>query len=238
MGVAKQPFQRRGGTHQVSHQSIVGKVGKFNVCFRDVTLSSHSGLALIHEFTERLGVAQVLDEELQVKHRERGYTESAAVLSLVHNLIVGGSCLLDLNVLRGDAGTQQLVNQVSILAPTTAGEFLRKFDIGDLHDLYRVQRRLQTRVRAQQSATCCTLDVDSSVYEQVSTRKQGSVKAYNGEVGYHPFFVFWAEERELVFSHLRRGSAYTSSKFEWCLKAALKSLPTAVPKKLRADSGL
>ena len=80
--------------------------------------------------------------------------------------------------------------------------------------------------------------MDSSVYEQVSTRKQGSVKAYNGEVGYHPFFVFWAEARELVFSHLRRGSAYTSSKFELCLKAALKSLPVDVPKKLRADSGL
>ncbi len=238
MGVAGQPFQRQGGTHQVSTQSIVGKVGKFNVCFRDVSLSSHAGLALVHEFTEHLGIAEVLDAELQVKHRERGYAESAAVLSLAHNLILGGSCLLDLNVLRGDAGTRQLVDQVSILAPTTAGEFLRKFDIGDIHDLYRVHRCVQQRVRPQQPATCCTLDVDSSVYEQVSTRKQGSVKAYNGEVGYHPFFVFWAEERELVFSHLRRGNAYTSSKFEWCLKAALKSLPAELPKKLRADSGL
>jgi hypothetical protein len=238
MGVARQPFQRQGGTHQVSEQSIVGKVGKFNVCFRDITLSSHAGLALLADFAQQLGVAQVLDDELHVKQRERGYRESEAVLSLSHNLISGGSCLLDLEVLRGDVGTRQLLGQARLMAPTTAGEFLRKFDIGDIHDLYRVHQRLQARVRSHQTATCCTLDVDSSVYEQVSTRKQGSVKAYNGEIGYHPFFVFWAEERELVLSHLRRGSAYTSSKFAWCLKAALKSLPVDLPKKLRADSGL
>lgn len=238
MGVARQPFQRQGGTHQVSEQSIVGKVGKFNVCFRDVTLSNHAGLALLDDFAQQLGVAHILDEELHVKQRERGYRESEAVLSLSHNLISGGGCLLDLDVLRGDVGTQQLLGQARLMAPTTAGEFLRKFDIGDIHDLSRAQQRLQARVRPHQAATCCTLDVDSSVYAQASAHKQGSVKAYNGDIGYHPFFVFWAEESELVFSHLRRGSAYTSRKFEWCLKAALKCLPAELPKKLRADSGL
>jgi hypothetical protein len=109
MGVAKQPFQRRGGTHLVSDQSIVEKVGKFNVCFRDITLSSQAGLALLDDFAKQLGVAQVVDEELQVKQRERGYRESEAVLSLSHNLIIGGSCLLDLDVLLGDVGTRQLV---------------------------------------------------------------------------------------------------------------------------------
>lgn len=222
----------------MSDQSIVGKVGKFNVCFREVTLSSHAGLALLNDFADHLGVTHVLDTEMHVKRRERGYRESETVMSLSHTLIIGGSCLLDLNVLRGDIGTQHLLDQERMVAPTTAGEFLRRFNIGDIHDLYRVHRRVQARVRPQQSAKCCTLDVDSSVYPQASTQKQGSVRTYTGEVGYHPFFVFWAEENELVFSHLRRGNVYTSSKFEWCLKAALKCLPPDLPKKLRADSGL
>ncbi len=80
MGVAQQPFHWTGGTHRTSEQSIVGKVGKFNVCFRDVTLSSQAGLALLNDFARRLGVTQVLDEELQVKQRERGYRESEAVV--------------------------------------------------------------------------------------------------------------------------------------------------------------
>jgi len=222
----------------VSEQSIVGKAGEFNICFRDVTLSNHAGLVLLRDFADRLGVAELLDEELHVKQRERGHQESEAVLSLSHNLIAGGQCLLDLNVLRGDVGTQQVLGLPAVLAPSTAGDFLRKFDIGDIHDLHRFHRRLQERIRPQQRLTCCTLDVDSSIYEQASTRKQGSTKAYNGQIGYHPFFAFWYEADELVFSHLRRGNAHTSRKAEWCLTETFKRLPAKLSKKLRADSGL
>ena len=54
---------------------------------------------------------------------------------LVYNLILGGTHLSDLDVLRGDPGTQELLDAETILAPTTAGEFLWKFDIGDVQDL-------------------------------------------------------------------------------------------------------
>ena len=61
---------------------------------------------------------------------------------LVYNVILGGEHLSDLEVLRGDPGTQELLDAEGILAPTTAGEFLRKFDIGDVHDLQRVASAL------------------------------------------------------------------------------------------------
>ena len=156
---------------------------------------------------------------------------------LVYNLILGGEHLSDLEVLRGDPGTQELLDAEGILAPTTAGEFLRKFDIGDVHDLQRVHLRLQERVRPHQQATTCTIDLDSSIYEQASTHKEGSTKAYNGEVGYHPLFAFWAEEGELLFSHLRRGSAHTARNVLWFLRQTRKRVPETADKKLRADSG-
>jgi hypothetical protein len=81
---------------------------------------------------------------------------------------LGGAHLSDLEVLRGDLGTQELLDAETLLAPTTAGEFLRKFDLGDVCDLQRVQLRLQQRVRPHQRATTCTLDLDSSIYEPVS----------------------------------------------------------------------
>ena len=221
----------------MSQDSIVGKIGKFNVCFEDVRLSSHAGLVLVQAFAEKLGVAAVLDEEVHVKQRARGYGESAAILGLVHNLVVGGDCLTDLEVLRGDPGSQTLLGVAAVLAPTTAGEFLRKFDIGDLHDLRRANKRLQARLHPHQTASSCTLDLDSSVYEQACQRKQGATKAYNGEVGYHPLFAFWEETGELVFSHLRRGNTHPVSKAVWFLTETLKCLPAALPKKLRADSG-
>ena len=97
--------------------------------------------------------------------------------------------------------------------------------------------RLQQRVRAHQQATSCTIDLDSSIYEQCSTTTEGSTKADNGEVGYHPLFAFWAEEGELLFSHLRRGSAYTARNMVWFLRETGKRVPATAVKRLRADSG-
>ena len=221
----------------MNSQKVVGKVGKFNICFRPEQLTSHAGTVLLHDFVKRLGMEKLLDEELHVKTRERGYGESEAIKGLVYNMILGGEHLSDLEVLRGDSGTQALLNAEGILAPTTAGEFLRKFDIGDVHDLQRVHLRLQERVRPHQQSSTCTMDLDSSIYEQVSPHKEGSTKAYNGEVGYHPLLAFWAEEGELLFSHLRRGSAHTARNVLWFLRQTRKRIPETVNKKLRADSG-
>ena len=218
-------------------QKVVGKVGKFNLGFRKEQLTSPAGTVLLHNFAQRLGVARLLDEELRVKVRERGYGEGHAHGGLVYNLILGGEHLRDLDVLRGDPGTQELLEAETILAPTTAGEFLRKCEIGDVHDLQRVQGRLQQHVRSHQQATTCTIDLDSSIYEQASSSKEGSTKAYNGEVGYHPLFAFGAEEGELLFSHLRRGSAHTARNVRGFLRETRKRRPATAVTKLRADSG-
>ena len=56
-------------------------------------------------------------------------------------------------------------------------------------------------------------------------------------LGYHPLFAFWAEEGELLFSHLRRGSAHTARNVLWFLRQTRKRVPDTAAKKLRADSG-
>jgi Transposase DDE domain group 1 len=221
----------------VNRQKVVGKVGKFDICFRQEHLTSHAGTVLRQDFARRLGVGRVLDEALRVKVRERGYSEGQAIRGLGYNLILGGSPLSELDVLRGDPGAPELLAAETLLAPPTAGEFLREFDLGDVHDLQRVHLRLPQRVRVHQQSTTCTIDLDSSLYEQGSTSKEGSTKAYNGEIGYHPLRALWAEEGELLFSHLRRGSAYTARDIVWCLRETCKRVPATPIKYLRADSG-
>ena len=81
---------------------------------------------MLHDFAQRLGVAELLDQELHVKTRERGDEESEAIGGLGYNVILGGEQLSDLEVWRGDPGTQELLDAAGILAPTTAGEFLRQ----------------------------------------------------------------------------------------------------------------
>lgn len=216
--------------------NVIGKAYQFNICFDEVTLTAHAGVVLVRDFVEKLGVAEVIDREVNVKERERGYPESENILSLCWNAMVGGDGLSDLNVLRGDAGLAQVLGVESILAPTTAGEFLRQFDMGDLADLRRVNRLLAERVRPQQTSDQVTIDLDASLYEQCSTRKQGSRMNYKGQVGYYPLFAFWAEEQEMLATHLLRGNARAVPKAVWFLQQVLQTVPEGKPLFLRADS--
>jgi Transposase DDE domain group 1 len=119
----------------VNKETVIGKAGKFNICFQDITLASHAGVVLLKEMVDQLGIPELIDQEIEVKQRQRGYPESESILALCWNLILGGEHLSDLDVLRGDPGTQQLLGLASVIAPTTAGEFLRRFEIGDIQDL-------------------------------------------------------------------------------------------------------
>lgn len=215
--------------------NIIGKVGKFNIGVRDALFSSHSGVVLLQEFIKTLEFAQLIDANLTVKKRERGYSESAAILGLIYNMIVGGSCLSDLNVLRGDGGTLSLLGFDEMIAPQTSGEFLRKFHIGEIWNLHRVQKQLQEKMRVGQNFKTCTIDLDGSLYEQQSKDKQGSKKSYTGKYGYQPLFGFWAEEEELLFSHLLAGNRRASGKAIWFLRQTLRRVPERSLIKLRAD---
>lgn len=216
--------------------TIIGQAANFKIAAREATLASHSGAVLLKDFCDRLGVAEILEAEVAVKERERGFSDSAALLGLTWNLLLGGDSLFDLNVLRGDPGTLTLLGLETVLAPTTAGEHLRKFEIGDQCDLKRAVRLIAERVRPQQRSKTCTIDLDSSVYEQCSTRKEGSCRAYNGEIGYHPLLAFWAEEGELLLTHLLAGKRHPAGKAVWFLSEVLKVAPLDLPLKLRADS--
>lgn len=216
--------------------TIIGNAANFNIGFRRLTLSSHAGSVLLKDFVDRLGLADLLATELHVKQRQRGYSDAEALLALTFTIILGGSCLSDLRVLRGDPGTLQLLDCETVLAPTTAGEYLRKFTLGDLADLQRSLHLLAQRVRPQQASKTCTIDLDASVYEQCSRRKEGSCRAYNGQVGYHPLFAFWAEEGELLGSHLQAGNRHPAGKARWFLTQVRRRVPANKMVKLRADS--
>src|SRR5262247_1331360 len=189
------------------------------------------------DFISRLSVAQTLDRQIEVKERERGYSVSESILGLAFNLMLGGDCLDDLDVLRGDPGTVAIFGFKSIIAPRTAGDFLRRFQIGDLCDFQRALRAIAGQVRPRQTSEVCTIDLDAAIFEQRSSRKEGSRMAYNGQIGYHPLVAFWAEEGEMLATHLMAGNRYPSSKARWFFKeVVMKAVPAGKKLQLRADS--
>lgn len=154
--------------------TFIGQAGSFKVVTRKMNLTAQAGVVLLRDFVGKFAFNDLIDASINVKERERGYPESENILALCWNLILGGASLRDLDVLRGDGGICRLLEVESILAPTTAGEFLRSFDIGDITRLQTLLRAAATRVRPHQQSETVTIDLDPSLYRQCSTRKQGS----------------------------------------------------------------
>jgi hypothetical protein len=217
---------------------IPKKRREIKVKFEAKGLTARGGLLLIEELIHQFKVREHLDRNVCVKKRERGFDESDHILSLAYNMIAGGSRLEDVNMLREDEETKEIIQQKAIPHPTTAGDFLRSFSPGHIAQLEKALCAIQKRVHSKEKAEEVTLDIDSSIFEQYSDQKQGSCMAYTGKIGYHPQLGFRADTGEWVYGKLQRGSAYTARKAKRLLEKCLERLPKSVKRvKTRSDSG-
>ncbi|MFN2629841.1 MAG: transposase, partial [Gaiellaceae bacterium] len=148
-------------------------------------LTSHAGLVLVRELAGRLGVGELLNR-VAVKKRGRGYTPAQAILGLSKTLLVGGECLDDLALMRGDSA-QQLLRGHGLPLPTTLGRFLRRFSLGQIGQLNRALEELFARVQPLLERETLTLDLDATSIEHhgpVGSR-QGRRGSYQGKVCWH-----------------------------------------------------
>lgn len=75
-------------------------------------LTSFSGLPLVVETCEALGLAGLVKRHVWIKQRNRGYSESKYVESVVALMAAGGDCLEDIERLRSDAGLKLLLGEM------------------------------------------------------------------------------------------------------------------------------
>jgi len=215
----------------------IGTAANFKIGFADTRLRSQAGAVLMKDFLSRLSVAQTLDQEIDVHERERGSSLSESFLGWAFNLLLGVACLDDLDVLRGDPGTVALFGGEKLIAPRTAGDCLRRFQSGDRGDFPRALQTIAERVRPRQTREICALDLDASIFEQRSTRTEGSRMASHGQLGDHPRIAFWAEAGERLATQLMAGNRSPSRKARWLFKAVVRNaVPVGKKWQRRADS--
>lgn len=102
---------------------------------RQAPLTSYAGISVASGVVDRLGIAQAIDEWVQLLERHKPYHESDHVLSIVYNLLTGGESLVDIERLRAQQGVANLFGAEQIPDPTTVGDFLARFGGSDLLDM-------------------------------------------------------------------------------------------------------
>ncbi len=163
---------------------------------------NYGGVGLIVTTVKSVGLAEALDDSLELLKQHRPYHESDHILSLVYNIVTGGQNLQDLEIRRGNVGYLNALNARRIPDPTTAGDFLRRFKDYDVEKLMDAINRSRRSVWLQQPSTArrlALIDVDGTIVETLGECKEGADFAYNGKWGYGPLVVSLANSQEALY---------------------------------------
>jgi len=199
----------------------------------DSAVTNFPGVVPLANLGKRLGLLDDLDAFFPAKERKRGFANSAAVFDLMCIPLSGAERIEDLDQLRQDKGLKHLLGR-SVMASTTAHDFLRRIRYDGLEGLAKTRRRFVRRVAQHTGVTSATLDCDASLF--ISSGRNARM-SYKGERGYMPMLAFWEELGVVVHDDFRNGNASPGSDALSFLEETLAQLPPEVTAvQVRSDS--
>lgn len=226
----------------------------------DDKLTAWSGLTLVYEALQALGVADSVRSHVKVSRSRKNleFDEFDQVAAFVMLLAAGGECVDDLRFLREDVALSRLL-EARFPSPESARQFLYQFhedrlieeaqqklppdrkayvpeESAPLRALGEVSKDLVDELQRRSPLTCATLDVDGTF--QASNKKEA--KEHYGEgPGYNPLLATWVEQRLVVFDQMRDGNVPDGVDALDALKRMFARLPATVKERyLRADTAL
>lgn len=161
------------------------------------------GMGMILAVIARVGLREVIDRCVNVLRRHRPYHESDHIITLIQNILSGGRCLEDLELLRRDEAFLDCVGARRIPDPTTAGDFLRRFkdaaSVTALMDAGQTVRANVLRSLPQSERRLARIDVDGTITETDARCKENTDISYDGRWGYAPLLVTLANTQEILY---------------------------------------
>lgn len=180
---------------------------------KQAPLTNFTGIALARDLIQRLDIPSVIDENIHVLSRHRPYHESDHVLTQVYNFLSGGEVLNDIERLQNDRAFARIIGAETIPDPTTAGDFLVRFDDEKMEHFREVLDTVQERafsLMPKKQRKIATIDSDSSIHEVYGQKKEGADYAYTNTYSYNALYITLAESGDVLHQDLRPGNTYSS----------------------------
>jgi hypothetical protein len=200
----------------------------------------YGGIGAIHEMVSRLKLDREINRQIELLKFHVPYHESDHVLNIAYNVLSGGTRLEDLERLRNDETYMDGLGAERIPDPTTAGDFLRRFNedsILRLQESFNVTRRKVWVLQDSSFRKEAIIDIDGTIAPTTGACKEGMDIAYNGIWGYAPLIVSLANTNEVLYLVNRPGSRPSSDgAAEWMDRAIALTQPVFRKVWLRGDT--
>jgi len=170
---------------------------------------SCGGIGIIHQMIQKMGLPAEINSKLELLKRHLPYHESDHILNIAYNILSGGTCLEDIELRRNDEAYLNALGAQVIPDPTTAGDFLRRFDQKDIILLMDIVNDIRKHIWLKQSPKFrkeAILNVDGTISPTTGECKEGMDISYNGQWGYHPLVLSLAGTREPLYIVNRPGN--------------------------------
>lgn len=167
------------------------------------------GLGAMHQLVRNLKLDREINRRVKLLKIHNPYFESDHVLNLAYNVLCNGACIEDLELRRQSTAYMNALGARSIPDPTTAGDFLRRFDEKNLIELMECFNDTRERVWATQASSFfarAVVDIDATIAPTLGECKAGMDLSYKGIWGYAPLIVSLANTREPLYLINRPGN--------------------------------
>jgi hypothetical protein len=167
------------------------------------------GIGAIHKMVKSLGLVEALDRNICLLKFHLPYHESDHILNLAYNILAGGTCLEDIELLRNDEVYLNSLGTQRIPDPTTAGDFCRRFDVYHIERLMDTINAVRLQVWKRQPESFfeeAIIEADGVLTETYGECKEGMDISYKGTWGFHPLVVSLANTCEPLFLVNRSGN--------------------------------
>lgn len=222
--------------------------------------SPHAGLLSISRVFRSLGLPGLIEANLNLRKRQRGFSEAQAIESVCLLQAVGGDCPEDMRLLAND---DCLARGLGYQPPkaTAVREFLELFHQKELEKL-RPQRTVQKSfifpssapIASLQQVQCGLVGRISKLYEKegkalhiatvdqdatiIESHKKAAYFHYDDGRGYQPMVAVWAEADLVLADEFRDGNVPAIQAPLTCAQMAFAALPGTITQRyFRGDSG-
>ena len=156
--------------------------GNFHFQFNDrINGSAFGGIRLLHKLAQDIGLVDAIDKRLKLLKLHLPYSDSDHVLNFAINALCNKNCLDDIELRRNDPAFLDALGAQRIPDSTTAGDYCRRFQPGDvdrLQDIFDDIRISLWKQQPNQFRQQAIIDVDGSVVGTDGQCKQGMDIAY------------------------------------------------------------